>query len=491
MPEIKNNNSHGVKKRNITLLVAIAVMLAFRAIPPTGALTEEAMAVFGIFFASLIMWMGISIDWPCLITLLMIGFLPSYGFSKTFSGAFGNSTVAFLIFTFMLVYPLSKTNFVRRCTVAFITNRVARKGAWHFMCFMWAAVTFMGLFISPSVLFVAFMPFLEDIFAVLGLKKGSKTANCMMMGTAFAISLSSGMTPIGHVWPTLAMGYYASATGHEINQFQFMAMGIPTGLLILAAMALIFRFILRPVDTADVEPQKAMALRGTVPPPDRKEKTVLFAMAVTVLLWIVPSLVKGIWPALYSTVNAWTTAMPPMVGCLILFVLTDDGKSIMSFADTSKNVMWGSILMTATATQLGSCLTNADIGITAWLSELLAPVALALPTSALVVFFVVWTVIETNFSSNIVTTTVVSAIALSVTLALPEGTVSVPAIIALIGFGASVCNMTPAGQSTINTVAIASGWTDSKSMFVWGGLFALAAIIIMTLVGYPIATGIM
>ena len=57
----------------------------------------------------------------------------------------------------MLVYPLSKTNFVRRCTVAFITNGIARKGPWHFMCFLWAAVAFMGLFISPSVLFVAFM----------------------------------------------------------------------------------------------------------------------------------------------------------------------------------------------------------------------------------------------------------------------------------------------------------------------------------------------
>lgn len=491
MPEIKKNDSRSAAKRNIILIFAVAVMVAFRFIPPTGALTSEAMSVFGIFIASLIMWIGISIDWPCLITLLMIGFLPSYGFGKTFSGAFGNSTVAFLIFTFMLVYPLSKTNFVRRCTVAFITNRVARKGAWHFMCFMWAAVTFMGLFISPSVLFVAFMPFLEDIFSVLELKKGSKAANCMMMGTAFAISLSSGMTPIGHVWPTLAMGYYASATGHEINQFQFMAMGIPTGIIILALMVLIFRFVLRPDDTADIDPQKAMSLRGTVPAPDRKEKIVLLAMAFTVLLWIVPSLVKGIWPAFYSTVNAWTTAMPPMVGCLILFIMTDDGKSIMSFADTSKNVMWGSILMTATATQLGSCLTNADIGISTWLSELLAPVALALPASALVVFFVAWTVIETNFSSNIVTTTVVSAIALSITLALPEGTVSVPAIIALVGFGASVCNMTPAGQSTINTVAIASGWTDSKSMFIWGGLFALAAIAIMTLVGYPLASVVM
>ena len=44
------------------------------------------------------MWITISIDWPSMITLLALGFIPTFGFSKTFSGAFGNTTVAFLIF---------------------------------------------------------------------------------------------------------------------------------------------------------------------------------------------------------------------------------------------------------------------------------------------------------------------------------------------------------------------------------------------------------
>lgn len=104
-----------------------------------------------------------SIDWPSLITVFLLGFLPHFGFGNTLKGTFGNTTVAFLLFTFMLVYPLSQTHFVRRCTVTFITNAIARRGPWSFVAFLFFAVTFMGLFISPSVLFVAFMPFLEDI----------------------------------------------------------------------------------------------------------------------------------------------------------------------------------------------------------------------------------------------------------------------------------------------------------------------------------------
>lgn len=485
------NKSKNVKA-NVFLLLAILVIVGSRFMPEAAGLSKDAWAVLGVFFGSLIMWIGISIDWPSMITLLALGLIPVFGFSSTFSGAFGNTTVAFLLFTFMLVYPLAKTNFVRRCTVYFITNRIARKGPWYFICFLFAAVTFMGLFISPSVLFVAFMPFLEDICQVLELKKGSKVGNVLMMGTAFCISLSSGMTAIGHVWPTMAIGYYTAATGNDINQFQYMAMGIPTGIILIVILILIFRFIYRPQDVTDIQPEKAMSLRGTVPAADFKEKVILGVMALTVVLWVAPSLVKSVLPQFYETVNSWSTAMPPLLGCVLLFVIRVEGESIMNFKETvSKGVLWGSVLMTAAATQLGSCLTNEEVGISAWLTGALEPLTGNLPVTGLILFFMTWAIIETNFSSNIVTTTVVSAVALSVLTALPAGTVNVGAVVCMVGFAAAICNMTPAGQSTVNTVAIGSGWTDTKSMFVWGGLFAVAGILVLSFIAYPIGCLVM
>ena len=97
------------------------------------------------------------------------------------------------------------------------------------------------------------MPFLEDIYSVLGIRKGGKTGNMLMMGSAICISLSSGMTAIGHVWPTLAIGAYASATGADVNQFQYMLMGIPTGILLFALLLLGFRFLYRPDDIGRID----------------------------------------------------------------------------------------------------------------------------------------------------------------------------------------------------------------------------------------------
>lgn len=476
-------------KSTLVLILALVVIIGSRFIPGAAGLSADAIAVLGVFFGSLIMWIGLSIDWPSMITLLALGLIPVFGFSSTFAGAFGNTTVAFLIFTFALVYPLAKTNFVRRCTVSFITNRIARKGPWYFVCFLLAAVTFMGLFISPSVLFVAFMPFLEDIYSVLGIKKGGKTGNMIMMGTAFCISLSSGMTAIGHVWPTMAIGYYTAATGNDVNQFQYMAMGIPTGIILIALLILVFKFLYRPDDIQDIQPEKAMNLRGTVPPADTREKIILAVMFLTVFLWVGPSFIKGILPDVYTMVNGWSTAMPPLLGCIILFIAKTDGERIMNFKEvTSKGILWGSILMTAAATQLGSCLTNADVGISEWLTATLQPLTSNLPVIGMILFFMTWAVVETNFSSNIVTTTVVSAVALSVLTALPEGSVNVGAVVCMVGFAAAICNMTPAGQSTVNTVAIGSGWTDTKSMFIWGGIFAVMGILVLTFIAYPLGS---
>lgn len=476
-------------KDTVFLVLALAVMIGSRLMPGMWGLSREAMGVLGVFFGSLILWITISIDWPSMITLLALGFLPTFGFSKTFAGAFGNTTVAFLLFTFMLVYPLSKTNFVRRCTISFITNKIARKGPWYFVCFMFAAVTFMGLFVSPSVLFVAFLPFLEDIFQVLGVKKGGKTGNMMMVGTAICVSLSSGMTAIGHVWPTMAIGYYASATGHDVNQFQYMAMGVPTGILLIVLLVLAFKFIYRPDDIHDIQPEKAMGLRGTVPAADLKEKIILGVVFFTVFLWVGPSLIKGVMPEFYQTINSWSTAMPPLLGCILLFITRVDGERILNFKEgTTKGILWGSILMTGAATWLGSCLTNADIGISDWLTVTLSPLTASLPITGMIIFFMTWAIIETNFSSNIVTTTVVSAVALSVLTALPAGTVSVGTVVCMVGFAAGVCSMTPAGQSTVNTVAIGSGWTSTKDMFIWGGFMALMAILVLSFITYPLGS---
>ena len=475
-------------KEIIAIFASALVLIIFNRLPNSEALSHEALCAIGIFIVSLILWIFVSIDWPSLITIFLVALLPTYGFSKTLQSAFGNSTVAFLLFSFMLVYPLSKTNFVRRTTIAFITNKIAIKGPWYFVSFLLFAVTFIGLFISPSVLFVAFMPFFEDICNVLDIKKGTKTGSMLMLGVAFCISLSSGMTPIGHVWPTIAIGAYYDAFGKMINSFEYMAFAIPTGIILVILLLLVFRFIYNPKDINLIDQKKVLVFKKEDNKMELSEKIILAIMVIVVLLWITPSLLHNIWPAYYDAMDTMTTAMPPLLGCILLFIIKVDDKRLLDFKEvTTKGIMWGAILMTGAATLIGGLLTNTTLGISAYISSFLSPIASVLNPGLLVLFFVAVTIIETNFSSNIVTTTLITSIIIAVSGALTKGSVNVGALVAIIGLCAAICNMTPAGQSTINTVAIGSGYTTSKDMFIYGLIFAVLAIICIAFIGYPIA----
>ena len=487
---MSNSNKNS---KTIQLCISLLIVAASLLLPCPDGLSRVAMYTLGVFISALVMWMSISISWPCFIVIFLVALIPGYGFTATLSKAFGNSTLAFLLFSFMLVYPLSKTNFVKRTAIAFITNKIAVKGPWHFVSFLLFAELILGLFISPSVLFVAFLPFLEEIYKVLDLKENSKTANMLMIGSVICISLSSGMTPIGHVWPTLAMGAWNSAfADSSIGALQFMAVGIPTGIVLTILLILVFKLFFKPDDINDVNPQKALSLKGSVPKADNSEKFILAVVALVVVLWIAPSLIKNSLPAVYSFINGMGTAMPPLLGIILMFVFKPEGKNVLEFREAAtKGVMWEAILMTGTATLVGGCLTDSNIGITDVLTKVLGPAAQGLSPIMIVVFFCAWVVIQTNFASNIVTTTVVSSIAVAIISALPEGYVSGASILCLIGFGAAICNMTPAAQSTINTVAIGSGRTTAKDLFVWGGIFAVLAIIVMSTIGYGIGAAIM
>lgn len=117
-------------KRTISVLAALLCMVLFRFIPAPAGLTASAMQVLGIFAGALILWMTISIDWPSMLVLAALVTVPELTMNSVLAASLGNSTVAFLMFTLMCTYALSKTAFVRRCAILFICSPVARKSPW-------------------------------------------------------------------------------------------------------------------------------------------------------------------------------------------------------------------------------------------------------------------------------------------------------------------------------------------------------------------------
>lgn len=477
-------------KRYLLILASLAIIFGVGFIPAPAGMNQLGMRVLGIFLGSLLLWLTVSIDWPSLLCIAALGLIPQLGgFKGVFVSSFGGETFAFLMCTFLCTYALSKTPFLKRCALWFITSPMARKSPWMFVITFLSAVIVIGCFMSPSVLFVVFLPILEEICSTLHLKKGDKIAEMLMIGLAFCVSISAGMTPIAHVFSIMAMGFYEKATGMVIGYAEYMGFAVPVGIIVTVLLLLMFKFLMRP----NMEKLKGIdfeRLKGDMKPMDAKEKTVLGIFILVVALWVLPSLLKPIAPTICNTISSWGTAAPPMFGIFLYSILVFDGKPALNFVEGMKNgVPWPSLIMAAGTLAVGSAMTNPEVGLTDWLVTTLGPMLQTVSPILLVFILTAWACLQTNFSSNMVTVTVVTNVAIPLLLA-TNGAVSAPAVVAIIGMMSAYAFATPPAMPHI-AIAAGSGWTNTSSLMKYGFLFMAITTIVTVAVGYPIAAALM
>lgn len=476
-------------KRTAFILLSFALIVGIPMLPAPEGLTTSAMQVIGIFFGVLTLWLTLSIDWPSILAIAALAFVPELTVNQILVSSFGNATFSFLLFTFLVTYALSQTSFLRRSALAFVNSRAAQRGPWSFAILFFLSALILGLFLSPTVLFIIYLPICKEIRKVLALKDGDTYGSMLMMGTTFSIAISSGVTPIAHVFSIMAMGFYEVATGLTISTFDYIAFGSVVGILTFSAMLLLFRFVLRP-DTTSFSHASDTTLDGGHAVVQRREWIVLAVFAGVVLLWVAPDLLTFFGSSLGQDMKWIGTALPPMLGAVALMMLTDEGKPILSFKDAlSKGVSWPPLIMTASTLALGSAMTNESIGISLWLTDTIGPGLQGMAPIFVVLLLTLWAALQTNLSSNMVTVTVVCGVGIPIAMA-SAGAVNPAAIASIVGLMGAFAFATPPAHPNV-ALAGSSGMTTPKELLFYGGILMVCAVLITTFVGYPIAASMM
>ena len=475
-PKLKDN----IIFRSIIIPLSLILCFVGQFIPETNGLSSEAFGVIFIFIGVLILWLTIGIDRPSLLCLFALGFIDSFGFNKVLSSSLGNSTFAFLLFTFICTYALSKTSLIKRIALTFINLKIAQKNSYLFIFFFLLGTLFLGLFISPSVLFVVLLPILNEIIAQLKLEKRDKVAKILMLGLGFTVSISSGMTPIAHVFPILAI----NAANLEVSTFEYIALAFPTGLVLFFLMYLLLIICIRPKKDG-LNFENVAKLKETTQKLDKKDIIILIIFIVVLFLWIVPSLFEFIYYPIYEAFNKYGTIMPPLLGTILLCIIRVDKKPLISVEDAFKNgVPWGSLIMCAATLALGEAIKNEDIGLITYLQSTLGNSLVSLPALVLLIIFALWAAVQTNLSSNMVTATLVATVA-STILTSTFSTLNLEATICVIGMIASFAFATPPSMPHIAIIS-ASESTSTKEVFIYGSILMVISVIISLLISYPI-----
>ncbi len=471
------------------IALALFLMFALRYVPAVFGLSASGMQVIGIFLGVLILWLTISIDWPSILLLGALALVPELNFSSILSISYGNTTFVFLLFTFILTYALGKTSYLRRIALGFITSKLAKKGPWWFVVLYCASIIFLGMFISPTVLFFVYLPILEEICALLNIKKGEKFGALLMMATVIMCGISSGMTPIAHVFPLISMGLYSDMYATSIDYARFMIVAVPMGLLTAIGTMLVFRFLFRP-NLHHFQKNALQGINSDTSKTTTSEKIILAIFIMVVLLWVAPGLLllfikDGPFFDFLNAFDALGTAFPPLIGIVSLCIIRVDDKPLLNIGEAmAKGVSWPSLVMCAGTLAIGSALTNTDIGITSWLSSNLSEMITSLPSLVMVLIFAIWATLQTNLSSNMVTATVVTTAALSITQGLND--ISIPGLVIIIGALASYAFATPPAMPCV-AIAASSGWTNTIQMMIYGFIAMIISIVFATVVAYPLA----
>lgn len=467
----------------ILTAAAIALFFGLGFVAPPDGLTKQSMQVLGIFCGTIILWLTIATDWPsflCVAALIIIGITDA---GDAFAIFLGNSTCAFLLFSYMLASALTETGVLKRFAIWCTTRKFIAGKPWVLLLMLIVAATLIGMVIIPSTMIIILLPVIEEIFEQCRISKRSVITETVVLCVAFAGSIAQGMTPIGHVHPLIAISLFEQKTGYAISYLDFMAFAIPVGILTIIVMFLYFRFIVKP-DISDLQPECGVKKTG---PMSKKEKISLAVLIFVLAGWIAPGIIKPFFPEAYAAMQLWSNVMPPMIGVIILALVKVENKPILIIGRAAKSVPWPVVFMLGATMVLSDALTSPSTGLTAWISNAVGSNIAGFSAMALLAAVVIWVIVQTNFSSNAVSVTLVFTVMMPVVM--ESDLLSAAATTAIIGSSACYAFATPMSTAVI-AIACGTKWVKTNAAFKHGIVLMIVSVLMFILVGYPLATAI-
>lgn len=483
----KNMNKE--KKNWVCVIIAFAVILLFPLIPAPDGLNVASMEAIGLFIGIMILWNFVGTDWPSFLCMALVAIFGIMDPGAIFATGFGNSTIAFLLVFFMLSHVLSQVGFSRRLAIWFMTNKIAQKSPWTFIVMFLFGAMFVASFMSQTAALLIFLPIAEQIFRELDYQKGERVPQMIILGLGIAVGIGSANTPLGHAIVLIPLQLLQDQTGQTVNIVSYSIFGVITGIIIFAVLILIYRLIYRP-DLNRLKGYDVTHLRESLPLMGKKEKIAATLFIIVILIWVIQSCFSNIiLPFVGVKLSTLGNAIPVMIAIVILCMWKVNGRPIMDYKESAtKGVPWSALIFNAAVLVLSGTLTLENVGISDFLIEKITPMVSGLSQTVFILIIAALCIIATNFSSNTVCATVFFTI--SAPIALAMGNVNMVALASVIAASASYAFATPPSTMPMAVVA-GTGWVDVKQMFKYGGLMAIASILILAFIGYPIAAAVL
>lgn len=473
------------------VLVGLVVMLGFRYLPmEMPGITPIGKQIFGIFLGTLYLWTTIDPVIASLLAIFMIGVSDYAPMGQVLSGTFGNPMVVQIFFLMVLMSAL-QTNRISAYIGRFcMTRKIMIGRPWVFTAVMFISSVLIAGFVGAFSPIFLFWPILYEVFNDIGMEPYEKypTLMVILIPVACAIGftippyMSNGLALITN-YATISPNFLGKQV--IINNGEWLFVSLSYAMICSVAIIAFCKFVFRP----DVSKLKNLTLeqlnRNPLPPLNLKQKIVATCCGGMMVSMMLPSIIPS-FPGM-----AWLSANS--YGLVILFTIIActihvDEKPVFSMKEGVGNFAWGTYFMMVSAIYIGSVLTNESTGVVVFLNAILSPIFGGMSVAMFSIALLGIGCILTNICNSLVIGMLLQPVI--ATYCAHTGVNSAPLVSIMSMFVLSCAIATPAASPFAAMMFGNKEWLHAKDIYKYNTMIVVLELVLVLLIGLPLANAI-
>ncbi|NIS32328.1 MAG: hypothetical protein GWO04_21260, partial [Actinobacteria bacterium] len=247
-PESHGDAGPGPLRRKAALLAPILAITIWLSPLP---LDPAAHRLAGIFVAVIILWVTEVV--PIAVTALLIAPLMVVGDitdAKTAFAPYADPLLFLFVGGFMIARSMTRHRLDQRIAMAMVSMPgIQGRPARVRLAFMVTGMI-LSMWISNTATTAILLPILIGLMHDAGSAEDRHAETGSLLAVAYGASIGGLGTPVGSPPNLIAMGFLADH-GIELSFFDWMAVGLPTAIVVIGATFLLFQWKHPPVATRD------------------------------------------------------------------------------------------------------------------------------------------------------------------------------------------------------------------------------------------------
>ena len=474
-------------RRVFGFLSGPAIFAVMLWIGPPGELSVEAWRVAALTLLMATWWVSEALPLPVTAMLPMV-MLPMLGVSSVESAAapYANPLVFLFLGGFLLALAIQRWNLHRRIAIT-ILSVSGRRPDLLIGGFM-AATAGLSMWVSNTATAAMMLPIGLSVIALLEDQGGKIERDFilgLLIGIAFAANIGGMGTLIGTPPNALLAGFLSERQGLEIGFAQWMILGVPLALTLLAGTWWLLTHKVYQVRRQSMQGVSELieSQRKALGRISRGERRVAMIFALTALAWVCRPLLQAVWP--WGELSDAGIALAAGVALFLVPVDWRRQQFLMEWQAT-RELPWGVLILVGGGLSLGVAIE--DSGLSHAIALTLVDLA-GWPIWSLIAVIATLTLLLSHVTSNTATAATLLPLMVSLALMLEVD----PLLLAVpVALAASCAFMLPVATPP-NAIIFGSERlrvTDMVYAGAWVTLFALPILVVVsTIAVVPLFSG--